>query len=217
VTLYQLSSSYKLATSQPVVIITHIDTGSHNKLDLLQSLVPTHCCYHDSYWYWFTQQAWPATKSCTNTLLLSWLILILGHTTSLTCYKVLYQHTVAIMTDIDTSSHNKLDLLQSLVPTHCCYHDWYWYWFTQQAWPATKSCTNTLSLSLLILILVHTTSLTCYTVLYQHTVAIMTHIDTSSHNKLDLIQSHVPIHYVYNWYVFQWFQATVSNYFLVSI
>jgi hypothetical protein len=99
--------------------MTHIDTGSHNKLDLLQSLVPTHCCYHDWYWYWFTQQAWPATKSCTNTLLLSWLILILVHTTSLTCYKVLYQHTVAIMTDIDTSSHNKLDLIQSLVPRLC--------------------------------------------------------------------------------------------------
>jgi hypothetical protein len=132
-------------------------------------------------------------------------------------YKLATSQPVVIMTDIDTGSHNKLDLLQSLVPTHCCYHDSYWYWFTQQAWPATKSCTNTLLLSWLILILVHTTSLTCYKVLYQHTVAIMTHIDTSSHNKLDLIQSLVPIHYVYNWYVFQWFQATVSNYFLFSI
>jgi len=25
-------------------------------------------CYRDSWWYWFTQQARPFTKSCTTTL-----------------------------------------------------------------------------------------------------------------------------------------------------
>ena len=28
--------------------------------------------YRDSQWYWFTQQAWPDTKSCTNTLCKQW-------------------------------------------------------------------------------------------------------------------------------------------------
>ena len=75
-------------------------------------------------------------------------------------------------------------------------------------WPHHNS-----SLSRLVVILVHTTGSTWYKVLCQHTlyvillrelttsqlVAIAIH-DTGSHNKLDLIQSLVPTHYVCNGY-----------------
>jgi hypothetical protein len=34
-----------------------------------------------------------------------------------------------------------------------------------------------------------------------HELAIATHSDTGSHNKLDLLQSFVPTHFVCNWYI----------------
>jgi hypothetical protein len=42
-TLYQdLPVAWTITASQVVAIATRSDTGSHNRLDLIQSLVPTH-------------------------------------------------------------------------------------------------------------------------------------------------------------------------------
>jgi hypothetical protein len=54
--------------------------------------------------------------------------------------------------------------------------------------------TNCITLSRLVVILVHTTDSTWYKVLYHHTMY-------GSHNRLDLIQSLVPPHYVCNGYI----------------
>ena len=87
----------ELTSSLLVAIMTCSDTGSYNRLDLIQSLIPTHCACNG--------------YTCSDT----------GSYNRLDLIQSLVPTHCACngYTCSDTGSYNRLDLIQSLVPTHC--------------------------------------------------------------------------------------------------
>jgi hypothetical protein len=94
----------ELTSSLLVAIMTCSDTGSYNRLDLIQSLIPTHCACNG--------------YTCSDT----------GSYNRLDLIQSLVPTHCACngYTCSDTGSYNRLDLIQSLIPTHCACNGYTW-------------------------------------------------------------------------------------------
>jgi hypothetical protein len=89
----------ELTASQLVAIATRSDTGSHNRLDLIQSLVPPHyvCNGYISWWSVLLVEETRVPGENHRSVASRQVVMQLVHATGKTWYKVLYQHTMYVI------------------------------------------------------------------------------------------------------------------------